>query len=390
MVALRVAIVGAGIGGLTTAIALRERGIDATVYEQAPELKGLGAGVSIAPNGSLILTRLGLEEKLSAVAGRVARYAFRTWQSIPIGDHSRPLMPGDPERTWTLHRGELQNVLCDALPADTVRLNHRCTRAVETPHGVLAEFADRGSVEADLLIGADGIHSRLQSVVGRQAVPVSEGIMAYRGLIPAERLDGVADMQTQSVWLGPGQSFVAYPVSAGALLNIVAFVPTNLDVLESWTAPGEVSELAALYHGWDPQLLAIIAAMEQTFRWGIYDRDPLVTWSTDRITLLGDAAHAVVPHLGQGANQALEDAITLAVLLEDARPHDIPQRLKLYEALRLNRTREVRRQARQAGLLYRSQDLESGELARRLAEIYASIEINTYDAEQIARDALAA
>ncbi|MER7453395.1 FAD-dependent monooxygenase [Nocardia beijingensis] len=390
MAALRVAIIGAGIGGLTTAIALRDRGIDATVYDQAKELKGLGAGVSIAPNGSLVLCRLGLSDRVSAIAGHISNFTFRTWQSEPVGDPAQPAVPGDPARTWTLHRGEFQKVLREALSADTIRLDRRCVGAVETDFGVTVNFSDGSALEADLVVGADGIHSRMQSVVGHPAVPISEGIMAYRSLIPADRLDGIADMQTQYGWFGPGQSFVAYPVSAGTHLNIVAFVPTDLDVLESWNAPGEVSDLVDLYRGWDPLLLNIICAAEHTFRWGIYDREPLTSWSTDRITLLGDAAHAVVPHLGQGANQAIEDAITLAVLLEDARAQDIPQRLKIYESLRIDRTRTVRHQARRAGVLYRTPDLNARELARRLTEIYASIEVDTYDAEQIAQDALAA
>ncbi|MDT0323877.1 FAD-dependent monooxygenase, partial [Streptomyces millisiae] len=149
------------------------------------------------------------------------------------------------------------------------------------------------------------------------------------------------DMNASSMWLGPRQSFLAYPVSGGELINIVAFVPTNLTVTESWTAPGDVAELAAAYRGWDPTVSSIIDAMDSTFRWGIYDREPLDRWSTERITLLGDSAHAVTPHLGQGANQAIEDAMTLAVVLRDARPGEIGTQLRHYENLRIDRTGHV-------------------------------------------------
>jgi 2-polyprenyl-6-methoxyphenol hydroxylase-like FAD-dependent oxidoreductase len=389
MTDLRVAVIGAGIGGLSAAIALRANGIDATVYEQAHELKALGAGVAIAPNGSRILNHLGVGDAVAEVAGPVTHHRFRTWQAEPIAGEPSTLSFGDPARSRFLHRGEFQQVLTDALPAGALHLGRSYVDATEHSDGVRVEFGDGTTVDADLLIGADGIHSRLQGKVTRASVPVSEGIMAYRGLIPAERLHGIADMNASSMWLGPGQSFLAYPVAAGRLLNIVAFVPTNLIVAESWTAPGDVAELAATYRGWDPEVLEIISAMDSTFRWGIYDREPLDRWSTGRITLLGDSAHAVTPHLGQGANQAIEDAMTLAVLLRDAQPGELPERLRQYEYLRLNRTGQVRRQARAAGRIYRSIELTPRAQAEQLQAIFDSVATNTYDAQHVAETALA-
>ncbi|WP_135456034.1 FAD-dependent monooxygenase [Mycobacterium sp. DL99] len=390
MTGLRVAVVGAGIGGLTAAIALRANGIDATVYEQAHELKALGAGVSIATNGSRILNKLGVGDAVAAIAGPVTHYQFRTWRAEPIAGEPSTLGFGDPARTWCLHRGEFQKVLADALPADALQLGRSCVGATEHGDGIRVEFSDGTTVDADLLVGADGIHSRLQDKVTRAAAPVGEGIMAYRGLIPADRLHGVVDMNASSMWLGPRQSFLAYPVSAGDLLNIVAFVPTNLTVTESWTAPGDVAELAAAYRGWDPKVPAIIEAMDSTFRWGIYDREPLDRWSSERITLLGDSAHAVTPHLGQGANQAIEDAMTLAVVLRDAQPGELGARLRHYEDLRMDRTRHVRRQARAAGRIYRSTELTPHAQAEQLHAILDSVAINTYDAERVAQDAVPA
>jgi salicylate hydroxylase len=200
----------------------------------------------------------------------------------------------------------------------------------------------------------------------------------------------VAAMDASAMWMGPGRSFLVYPVSAGRLLNVVAFVPTDLDVLESWTAPGDVRELAASYAGWDQPVLDIIAQMDETFRWGIYDREPLQNWSGQRVTLLGDAAHAVVPHLGQGANQAIEDAVTLAVLLDGCAPADLPARLRLYEDLRHERTRLVRDGAREAGRLYRSADLDARSRADGIRAIFDRIAVNTYDAQRVAQEALAA
>ena len=196
-------------------------------------------------------------------------------------------------------------------------------------------------------------------------------------------------MRHGSTHRGSG-SFLTFPVSGGALLNLVAFVPTDLDVEESWSAPGDVAALAAAYNGWAKQVRQVIEAMDHTFRWGIYDRAPLKTWSTDRITLLGDAAHAVTPHLGQGANQAVEDAITLAVLLQDAQAADIPMRLRSYEDLRIERTRQVHDGSREAGALYRSTELLPGQQAERIVAINDRLQLDTHDAERIANDALSA
>ena len=196
-------------------------------------------------------------------------------------------------------------------------------------------------------------------------------------------------MRHGSTHRGSG-SFLTFPVSGGALLYLVAFVPTDLDVEESWSAPGDVAALAAAYDGWTKQVRQITEAMEHTFRWGIYDRAPLKTWSTDRITLLGDAAHAVTPHLGQGANQAVEDAITLAVLLQDAQAADVPVRLRGYEDLRIERTRQVHDGSREAGALYRSTELSPGQQAQRIVAINDRLQLDTHDAERIANDALSA
>ena len=196
-------------------------------------------------------------------------------------------------------------------------------------------------------------------------------------------------MRHGSTHRGSG-SFLTFPVSGGALLNLVAFVPTDLDVEESWSAPGDVAALAAAYNGWAKQVRQVIEAMDHTFRWGIYDRAPLKTWSTDRITLLGDAAHAVTPHLGQGANQAVEDAITLAVLLQDAQAADIPMRLRRNEDLRIERTRQVHDGSREAGALYRSTELSPGQQAERIVAINDRLQLDTHDAERIANDALSA
>ena len=184
--------------------------------------------------------------------------------------------------------------------------------------------------------------------------PTSEGIMAYRGLAQAQRLSCAAELRGLNMWTGAGRSFICFPVSQGRLINVVAFVPSSRDMEETWFAPGDVKTLASEYGGWDAPVQDIIAALDQTFRWGIYDRPPLPYWSRGRVTLLGDAAHPMVPHFGQGAGQAIEDGFALAVLLEHARHDEIPARLQAYQNLRLERTSRVQAASRQAGRFYRS------------------------------------
>lgn len=385
MSGLDIAIAGAGIGGLTAAIALQQHGANVTVYEKAHVLKELGAGVVIGANAERVYDRLGLMRSLAAIAGKISGWTMQTWHDEPLTGWRAPY---PAERTFPLHRAQFQKVLFDALPAGTVHLGCGCVEAFEDGDGVRIDFDDGSHARADILVGADGIHSVVQSLVGPKTQPQSEGIMAYRGLVPAERLAGRYDMRRMSMWVGPGQSFLSFPVSDGALLNVVAFVPTNLDIDESWSAPGDVATFAAAFDGWAPLVQQVIGAMDHTFRWGIYDRAPLTSWSTNRVTLLGDSAHAVTPHLGQGANQAVEDAITLAVLLEDAAPSDIADRLQRYDALRIERNRQVRDGARAAGQLYRSTDLAPGAQAKRIVGIFDGLDLNTYDAERVARKAL--
>ncbi|MFJ4655195.1 FAD-dependent monooxygenase [Nocardia sp. NPDC088792] len=380
---LRVAIIGAGIGGLTAGIALHRRGIDVAIYEKAHELRELGAGVLIGANGARVFDSLGLLDDLAAIAGKVSTMAMKTLGGEPLPGY-RPAYPMD--RTYPLHRAEFQRLLVSALPPGTVRLGRECVGAIEDDDGVRIDFADGTQTRADLLVGADGIHSVIQAAVGVETDPVSEGIMAYRGLIPAARLAGIYDMSVWSMWIGPGQTFLTYPVSAGAMLNVVASVPTNLDIEESWSAPGDITELAAAYTHWDKQVRQVIATMDHTFRWGIYDRTPQHRWSTNRITLLGDSAHAVTPNLGQGANQAVEDAITLAVLLTHAHPADIPSRLRTYETLRIERNRQVHNGARVAGELYRSTTLSPNQQSEGIVDLYDRLELATYDAERVALD----
>jgi salicylate hydroxylase len=390
---LRIAIVGGGIGGLTAALALRARGLDAVVFEQAEILREIGAGVSIHPNAARLLKRIGLDDQLRKIGSPIGGIALRTSQGEAITTPEGPATPAfspDGGRGYNVHRADFLNLLFAALPEGTVNLGHRCIQLREDGDRVHLSFANGVSAEADVVVGADGIRSVVQREIGLVSRPTSEGTMAYRGLVPAERFTWASELKDPALWLGSGRSFLLYPVAGGRLLNMVAFVPTDTDSEESWSAPGDLDALAAEYAGWDKPVVEIIGALEETFRWGIYDRAPLPYWSTSRVTLMGDAAHPMVPHVGQGAGQSIEDAITLAVLLEGCAASDIAGRLKSYEALRLARTSRVQALARAAGKLYRSELENPREKAARLREWMAQGQwVFAHDAEQAARDALA-
>jgi salicylate hydroxylase len=351
-VALRAVVVGGGIGGIAAAVALAQAGIDVEVHEQAQQLTEVGAGVSLAPNGLRVLERLGVGEGIRRVGVRYASAELR----LPDGQVVRhePYQFSVPGQNVGIHRADLLALLAEQLPPGTVRTGHRCTGFTQDDGSATVGFADGSAATADVVIGADGIHSVLQGFVVAPAEPVFSGVVAYRGLVP--RPEGFPD-GTIRMWMGEGRHFLVFPVRAGQLLNYVGFVPSGTAVRESWSAPGDPAALAAHFAGWDPVIGQVIAAISgpggSGFQWGMYDRAPLPRWSTGRLTLLGDAAHPMLPHLGQGVNQALEDAVVLATLLgAGTSPAGVPQALAAYEGLRHDRTAQVQLGSRRQGAGY--------------------------------------
>ena len=249
---IRVAIVGGGIGGLTTAISLLQAGFDVQVYEQSRLLSEVGAGINIGPNASRILIRLGLGEECARVAFRSPFFHQRRWQDgrtltrTPLGDAIAKEF-GAPHMIF--HRGELHALLAKAVPAERVHLAHRCTGIEQNSDGVTVTFANGATASADILIAADGIHSTVRRILlGPERLRFA--CRAYRGLIPAER---VSDIPRESTaWLGPGRHFVHYFVAAGRMLNFVGHVEQEDWISESWTEPGSVDDLRAAYAGWHP------------------------------------------------------------------------------------------------------------------------------------------
>jgi salicylate hydroxylase len=345
----RVAVVGAGIGGLATAVALRRRGIEATLYEQADGFAEVGAGVAIGANASRLLDRLGLGDALRADAVLPSHARFHRWAggevfcSHELGDHYAGRF-GAPY--YTVHRGDLHRLLLAGFAGGALHLGHKCTSVTEDAHGVELAFGNGVTTRADVVIGADGVHSALRETVWGPQDATFSGTSGLRGLTPVDGLPPGPgfDPRKPALWLfpGPGRHFICYPVSGGRLINFLAVVPDRHWTRESWVTRGDVGEAVAAFDGWNPVVTAILAGARSLGKWALYDREPLSRWSTPRITLLGDAAHAMLPHHGQGANQAIEDAVVLAGLLAGARgPAETDEALQHYEALRKPRSRQL-------------------------------------------------
>ena len=355
---MRVIVIGAGIGGLVAGLAMRRAGIEVDIFEQASELREIGAGIQISPNASIILERLGLADEMHKFGVRPLAIQIRRWNDgrlltrQPLGDFCERHF-GAPY--YHFHRADLLNILSNALPRKFLHLNHRCVGVRTYRERAEVRFQDRTSADGDLVIGADGIHSVIRElVVGRESGRFS-GQVAYRGLVPAERL---ADLELElcaSIWWGPGHHFVHYFVGAGGrFVNWVAVVPSEWRI-ESWTERGKVADALRQFDGWHPQVRSIIGAVDVTNRWALYDRDPLPRWTVGRVTLLGDAAHAMLPYMAQGAAQSIEDAAVLAKCLQRC-PDDMEKGLRQYEQARKPRTTLCQEGSRRNGAMYHLAD----------------------------------
>lgn len=381
---LRAAIVGGGIGGLSAANALVRRGIEVAVYEQAPALGEVGAGVFIFPNGRRQLERAGLRDALAKVGARIGDGSeFYRLDGTVVG---RVVVTDSSgwNGLYGMHRADLLAVLAEALPPGVVHTGHRCVAFEQDAQAAKLFFANGNSAEADVVIGADGIQSVLQRYVVEPSTPEYSGSRAYRGLIARAKVPGWRD-EAQQIWMGDGKHFIVFPVRRGEMLNYVGFVPTSSETAESWSAVGDRNELAASFAGWDKRVVDLLAKVETCFWWGLYDRAPLGSWTNGRLTLLGDAAHAMLPHLGQGANQAIEDGVALAVFLAGRNSGEVAEILQHYEAFRRARTDIVQAESRKNGLRY---DSRYDNLAERDREIANSAEFRRwlfdYDVEKAA------
>jgi salicylate hydroxylase len=344
-----IAIIGGGIGGLAAAAFLRRAGLAATVYEQASRLSEVGAGLIVAPNAARLLRALGVLDVFEERAVPLETgWEFRRWQDgsvLSAEDLATKCADWYGERTYTAHRADLLDVLRRAVPAQDVRLGQRCVEVGLSGPRHRLRFSGGETAEADVVIGADGIHSLVRAALTEPVPPTYSGLCAFRALVPAQDAPAFARRPAQTLWVGPGHHLVHYPISAGKYVNLVAFAPAGDYTTESWTATATVAELLAEFAGWDERLTRLIRAAGTPGRWALLDRAPLPWWTRGTVTLLGDAAHPMFPFFAQGAAQAIEDGATLARCLA-ANPADPAAALRRYEELRIPRTTRLQEVSR--------------------------------------------
>ncbi len=346
---LRIAVIGGGIGGLTAARALLRRGFEVHVYESSPELKEIGAGVALGPNAMKALRWLDLEAPVRSIGYQAPFQLLRTWKGRMISKTDATLAAQRfGANGCTIHRADLLDVLAQSVPADVVTLSARCEAVTTGQASAAARFTDGSEIEADLVVGADGIHSAVRTSLFGPDAPQFTGKICYRSVIPVADLPARRIEPYEGLWLGPHGTLVIYGVRRGELVNVVAHYEDATYQHESWIAQCDRREILDRYRRWHPSLQEIFAAGDIWYKWALYDRDPIPAWTKGRTTILGDAAHPMLPYLGQGAGQAIEDACVLAAAL--ARLDDDPVgALLLYERSRRPRASRVVLTARARG-----------------------------------------
>lgn len=342
-----IAIAGAGIGGLTLALSLLKSGYRVDVYEQASQLLELGAGVQMAPNGTRILRHLELEQALLAKgAVQAAAKEVRLWstgESWPLFDLGEDSLRRFGAPYWLIHRGDLHRVLLDAVlehAPNCVHTSHRVSGFDQSEHGIALQFTDGATAHADLLVGADGVHSVIRHALFKDQKPEFTGIMAWRCMASMDALPQSLRRNVGTNWIGPGGHCITYPLRGETLMNFVGLVERSDWVKESWTEAGTTEECQADFVNWNPLIHDIIQQGSTPYRWALLQRSPLQGWISGRVTLLGDACHPTLPFLAQGAIMALEDAIVLSRCLDKAGEDHVSAFVR-YEELRMPRTSAI-------------------------------------------------
>ncbi|GLZ47575.1 putative salicylate hydroxylase [Actinomycetospora sp. NBRC 106375] len=406
MTGLRVAVVGGGIGGATAALALRRHGVDVAVYERRDTVPPVGSGLGLAGNGYRVLADLGLGPALDATGAPISAMLL-------LGPDGTEIARYDTGRLLGMRRADLVRIVLDGLGTGVVHHGRECVAVdvgsdtgsdtgtdtgtdtgagtgagTDTGTGTtrpVVRFADGSSTEADVVVVADGLRSRVAAAVATRPPLRPSGMSALRGFIDGRGLPGhlAAD---QNAWLGADRHLLSYPVDQHGTVNFAAFVPRPAGSADEWSFRVDPEVVRGAFAGWDPDTAAILAQAREVYRYDLADRDPFAPWARAGVVLLGDAAHPMLPHMGQGANQAIEDGAVLAALLDEAGgPADVADRLAAYEATRRPRTDRVQGQSRRNGERFAgARHPTSGGENDDLSWVYG------YDAPAAGRDAAAA
>jgi salicylate hydroxylase len=350
---LKVGIIGGGIGGVALAASLLQRGFEVRLFERAKGFGEVGAGIQMTPNAVKVMKALGLLDRMLEAGFLPRALVGRNWRSgrenfrTPLID-SCPVLYDAP--FIHIHRADLHHILASCVPENVPTFGINCTGVTQENGMAVASFSDGTQYEADLIVGADGVRSVVRAALFGEEAPRFTGHMCYRAVVPVGKVVDFVSPDS-SFWLGPNSHIVTYYVRGGAAVNIVAVAETKDWVEESWNVTSSKEEMLRAFQGWHPNIEALFQRVDEVYKWGLFDRDPMTTWSHGRITLLGDAAHPMLPFLSQGAAMAIEDAYVLAASL-DGHGSDITSALRDYEAERLPRTSRVQLEARERGRTY--------------------------------------
>ena len=345
---LRIAVIGGGIGGLSLALALRERGMRAEVFEQAPQLTEIGAAIALSANATREYGRLGLVDELAKDSTIPTELIYRDWRTADrIAAH-----PVRKDGTYVgrfgapyfgIHRADLQKTLSGAMGGENLHLGCRLINIVQERDSVVLEFANGRVERADIVVGADGVRSTVRRWVTGADEAIYSGTSAFRGIVPTENLPSLPDPHAIQFWMGPDAHLLHYAIGGqGQLVNFFAVVETP----RIWLPDSTVTEVpedlpVASFRGWHPAVTEMIQAAASPVRWALFTVRPLLRWYRDRVVILGDAAHGMLPHHGQGANTSIEDAFALAALLAEGGGADLDATFSRFQSLRRARTRKI-------------------------------------------------
>ncbi len=359
---LRVIIIGAGMGGLTTALALQKLGFDVKVYEQAPELGEVGAGLTISPNATKALEYVGLGPFMAANGDTPSTGAlihYKTGEALTETQRDGSFKEKFGAEYYQIHRADLHDALASAVRANdagAIVLDHTFETLTQDDSSVTVTFANGETATGDVLIGADGFRSAVRDSIIDKVKVTFTGQVAFRGTVPAKDIEQFMTIANSAVTMGPGHIFTRYYMRHGALVNVVAIAKTEAWKEEGWSIPAARQDLLVEYEDWNENVIGIINAIpeDKLFKWALFDRDPIPEWTVGRATLLGDAAHPVTPFLGMGAAMALEDGVVCARCLAESAT--VEEAFARYEAARKERTKGVLLDSRKQGVWYQNTD----------------------------------